>query len=86
MPLQLRTARQSRHEPLVAEWSLWSCHFGPFAHCLQQPPKQAVLNVGWTPNGTVSLTFEDNDLLEIYDDSANYESYTISSPAGLIVV
>jgi hypothetical protein len=41
MPLQLRTARQSRHELLVAEWSLWSCHFGPFAHCLQQPPKQA---------------------------------------------
>ena len=45
-----------------------------------------VLNVGWTPNGAVSLTFEDNDLLEIYDDSANYESYTLSSPAGLIVV
>jgi hypothetical protein len=45
-----------------------------------------VLNVGWTPNGTVSLTFEGNDLLEVYDDSASYESYTISSPAGLIVV
>ena len=45
-----------------------------------------VLNVGWTPDGTVSITFEGNDPLEIYDDSANYESYTISSPAGLIVV
>jgi len=45
-----------------------------------------VIDVGWTPDGTVSLTFEGNDLLEIYDDSANYESYTISSPAGLIVV
>jgi hypothetical protein len=45
-----------------------------------------VLNVGWAPNGTVSLTFEGNDLLELYDDSAGYESYTISSPTGLIVV
>ena len=47
---------------------------------------RTVLNVGWTPNGTLSLTFEGGDLLEIYDDSANFESYSISSPAGLIVV
>jgi hypothetical protein len=45
-----------------------------------------VLNIEWTPSGTVSLTFEGNDLLEIYDDNGPYESYTISSPAGLIVV
>ena len=45
-----------------------------------------VLNVEWSPNGTISLTFEGNDLLEIYDDSAHYESYTLSGPAGLIVV
>jgi hypothetical protein len=47
---------------------------------------RTVLNAGWTPNGTVSLTFEGSDLLEVYDDSANYESYTISALAGLIVV
>ena len=45
-----------------------------------------VLSVSWRPEGTVSLTFEGNDLLEIYDGSLNYESFTISGPAGLIVV
>jgi hypothetical protein len=45
-----------------------------------------VLNIEWTPSGTVSLKFEGNDLLEFYDDNEAYESYTISSPAGLIVV
>jgi hypothetical protein len=47
---------------------------------------KAVLDVGWTPDGMVSLTFEGNGVLEMYDDSTQYESYTIASPSGLIVV
>jgi hypothetical protein len=48
--------------------------------------EKAVLEVGWTLSGTVSLTFEGDQLLELYDDNAGYESYAISSPAGLTVV
>ena len=48
--------------------------------------EKEVLEVGWTPGGTVSLTFEGHQHLELYDDNAGYESYAISGPAGLIVV
>jgi hypothetical protein len=48
--------------------------------------EKAVLEVGWTPSGTVSLTFEGDQYLELYDDNVGYESYSISGPAGLIVV
>jgi hypothetical protein len=45
-----------------------------------------VTEVSWTQSGTFSLTFEGNNLLELYDDSPNYESYTISSSIGLLIV
>ena len=47
---------------------------------------KTVIEVSWTPEGTVSLTFEGDELLELYDDSTSYECYSISSPAGLLVV
>jgi hypothetical protein len=48
--------------------------------------EKTVIEVGWTPNGTLSLTFEGDQLLELYDDNVSYESYAVSGPAGLIVV
>jgi hypothetical protein len=47
---------------------------------------RAVVDVRWTSEGTVSLIFDEGDALQIYDDSPEYESYTITSPAGLLVV
>ncbi len=43
--------------------------------------EKAVHEVGWTPSGTLSLTFEGDQFLELYDDNVGYESYAISSPS-----
>jgi hypothetical protein len=45
---------------------------------------RAVLDVRWTPEGTVTLIFDEGGIVQIYDDSAEYESYTIKSPSGLV--
>ncbi len=36
--------------------------------------------------GTLAITFDGGEVLFIYDDSREYESYTITSDGGLIVV
>ena len=60
--------------------------FEAISHDILGLLNRAVQNVTWTQNGTVSLIFEGNELLEIYDDSTNYESYPVRGPMGLIVV
>ena len=45
-----------------------------------------VAAVSWTPNGTITLRFDNGNVIEIYDDSASFESYTVTSSRGLIVV
>jgi hypothetical protein len=47
---------------------------------------RVVAEVHWTPEGTVSLIFDEGSAVYIYDDSAGYESYTIAGPSGLLVV
>jgi Family of unknown function (DUF6188) len=47
---------------------------------------KGVADVHWTPEGTVTLIFDDRRSVQIYDDSPQYESYTINSPKGLMVV
>ena len=47
---------------------------------------KAVAEVHWTLEGTATLIFEGGGAVQIYDDSAGYESYTIKSPSGLLVV
>jgi hypothetical protein len=45
-----------------------------------------VSNVRWTPEGTITLELDNGNAIQIYDDSPNFESYTISSSLGLLVV
>ena len=40
---------------------------------------KCVLEASRPLNGTLSLTFDDDNFSELYDDSASYDSYTISS-------
>ena len=39
-----------------------------------------------TPDGTTSLTFDDGTVVEIFDNTEHYESYTITSSGTTIVV
>jgi len=45
-----------------------------------------VSNVRWTPEGTITLELDNGNAIWIYDDSPNFESYTISSSLGQLVV
>ncbi|MCU1311442.1 MAG: hypothetical protein JWO20_2567 [Candidatus Angelobacter sp.] len=45
-----------------------------------------VIGIKAEPSGTLSLSFSNRDSLTIFDDNADYESYTISSPGQTIVV
>jgi hypothetical protein len=45
-----------------------------------------VLDVKWDKDGTISIKFENNAIVEVYDDSEQFESYTIRMPSGLVVV
>ena len=45
-----------------------------------------VAGVSWTTEGTVSLSFEAGQIVELYDDSREFESYSISYPAGDLIV
>jgi hypothetical protein len=45
-----------------------------------------VEEVHWTAEGTVTLTFAGGSKLQIYDDSQQFESYTIGNGDQLIVV
>jgi hypothetical protein len=45
-----------------------------------------VVGVGWTPEGTITITFSSGSIVEFYDDSQQFESYTIRTPGGLVVV
>jgi hypothetical protein len=47
---------------------------------------KVVIEVHWTTEGTVSLVFDHGAIVEIYDDSVEFESYSINSGSGLIVV
>lgn len=42
--------------------------------------------VGWTPEGTITIKFLSGRIVEFYDDSLQFESYTIKTPNGLVVV
>lgn len=46
----------------------------------------AVTDISWATDGTISITFEGGSVIELYDDSEQFESYTIKTPSGLIVV
>jgi hypothetical protein len=45
-----------------------------------------VKSVGWTPEGTITIKFLSGKIVELYDDSSQFESYTIAKPNGLVVV
>lgn len=45
-----------------------------------------VASVSWTKEGTISITFSSGGVVEFYDDSQQFESYTITKPNGLVVV
>ncbi len=45
-----------------------------------------VASVGWTKEGTVSITFSSGAIVGFYDDNQQFESYTITTPNGLVVV
>ncbi len=47
---------------------------------------RVVAEVHWTPEGSVTLIFDEGSAVHIYDDSTGYESYTIAGPSGLLVV
>jgi Family of unknown function (DUF6188) len=47
---------------------------------------KVVSNVRWTPEGTITLELDNGNAIQIYDDSPSFESYTISSSLGLLVV
>ena len=45
-----------------------------------------VTDIHWTVDGTITLLFDNGHAIEVYDDSTDFESYTISSPAGQVIV
>lgn len=45
-----------------------------------------VADVSWKADGTITLVFQGGKMVEVYDDSEQFESYTIKSPSGLVVV
>ena len=45
-----------------------------------------VMDVCWAADGTISIRFDAGCVVELYDENKQYESYTINTPAGLIVV
>jgi Family of unknown function (DUF6188) len=45
-----------------------------------------VREVTWNKNGTIMITFDTGFLIELHDDSQQFESYTIRTSSGLIVV
>jgi hypothetical protein len=45
-----------------------------------------VSDVSWANDGTISITFETGYVVELYDDSEQFESYTIKRPGGVVVV
>jgi hypothetical protein len=45
-----------------------------------------VSDVSWAKDGTISITFETGYVVELYDDSEQFESYTIKKPDGTVVV
>lgn len=45
-----------------------------------------VASVRWVPDGTVTLQLDDGSLIQILDNSEDFESYTISRPGILFVV
>ena len=47
---------------------------------------KVVIEVSWKPDGTVTLVFGEGSIIQIYDDNPDFESFTIASPTGLIVV
>jgi len=53
---------------------------------LLQLLNREIVEVHWTPKGTVTLIFDEGGTVQIYDDSEHYESFTITSPSGLLVV
>jgi len=47
---------------------------------------QAVLTADGEESGTLTLRFDNGGILAIYDDSKEYESYTINNQGQMIVV
>ena len=47
---------------------------------------RVVARVEWTTEGTVTLTAEDETLLQIFDDSEQFESYTITATDGKQII
>lgn len=45
-----------------------------------------VVNVEWAIEGTVTILFENRCIIQLYDDSAEFESFTITSPEGRLIV
>ena len=45
-----------------------------------------VTDVCWTREGTVTLSFSNGREIQIYDDSESFESFTITSPQGQLIV
>jgi hypothetical protein len=45
-----------------------------------------VSDVTWAKDGRISITFETGYVVELYDDSEQFESYTIKRPDGVVIV
>ena len=45
-----------------------------------------VNDVTWAKDGRISITFETGYVVELYDDSEQFESYTIKKPDGVVIV
>lgn len=47
---------------------------------------QKSVNVRWTMDGSLTIIFENDNIMTIYDHEKFYESYTISNGTDIIVV
>jgi hypothetical protein len=60
--------------------------FAKSSQTLLQLLSVSVSGVSWTKEGAISITFETGRIVEFYDDSQQFESYTIKLPGRSIVV
>jgi hypothetical protein len=63
-----------------------SCDFAGVSQDLLRLLSVLVSNVNWAKDGRISITFETGYVVELYDDSEQFESYTIKKPDGVVVV
>jgi hypothetical protein len=61
-------------------------NFGEASREILHLLNRSVEDVRWTCEGTITLIFGGGCVFQIYDDNADFESYTITSPIGLVVV